>query len=504
MSLLLRDLCEYDNIVIQCHDNPDADALASGYALKWYFDRQGRNARFIYSGKSQISKSNLVLMKERLNIPVEYVTDIDSPRLLITVDCQYGESNVTRFEADRIAVIDHHQVSGELPELSEVKSNYGSCATVMYELLAKEGIDINEDSSLATALYYGLMTDTGDFTEISHPSDKDLRDYAKPNRSDIVLFRNSNISRDELIIAGDALKNAYYNDDELYAIVEARPCDPNILGIISDMLLEVDTVHTSLVYSILPFGVKISVRSCIKEVKASELAAYLTRDFGGGGGHLIKAGGLLNRDLLTASGIAYDSDSVGRFLDGRMRSYFGNTEIIYAGEHIEDISELTHYTKREVTVGYVEGTELAPTGTEIMIRTMEGDVDVTIDDDLVIIIGVEGEIYPTTREKFAAGYRLSDNEYVYPSDYSPKVTNTLTGERISLLPFADTCVATGGTGVYARELDHRVKVFTRWDPDKYYLGVEGDYLAVRADDPDDVYVIAKEIFGKTYIRSEVG
>ncbi len=498
MSLALRDFNRFNDIVIQCHDNPDADALASGYALKWYFTRQGKKARFIYGGRAPVSKSNLVLMKDNLNIEAEYTTRLDKPELLITVDCQYGESNVTRFEADTIAVIDHHQVSGPLPSLSEVRSNYGSCATVMYELLLQEGIDINEDTDLATALYYGLMTDTGGFAEVSHPSDKDLRDIAKPRHTDIILFKNSNISREELVIAGDALKHAHYNESKSYALVEAKPCDPNILGIISDMLLEVDSVNCCLVYSLLDFGIKISVRSCIKEVKASELAAYITQGFGGGGGHLVKAGGLLKKDLLIQGGIVYESDEIRRFLDDRMCSYFDNTQIIYAGEHMEDISKLKHYTKHEVTVGYVIGQELAPVGTEIMIRTLEGDVDVTIDDNLVIIIGVDGEIYPTGRDKFNAGYRLSDDEYVYPSDYSPKVTNIQTGERISLLPFADTCVATGGAGIYARELDHRVKIFTMWDPDKYYLGTEGDYLAVRADDPSDIYVIARDIFLKTY------
>ena len=35
----LKDLLRFKNIVIQCHDNPDADALASGYALKWFFEK---------------------------------------------------------------------------------------------------------------------------------------------------------------------------------------------------------------------------------------------------------------------------------------------------------------------------------------------------------------------------------------------------------------------------------------------------------------------------------
>jgi phosphoglycolate phosphatase len=278
-----------------------------------------------------------------------------------------------------------------------------------------------------------------------------------------------------------------------------RKAGVSLLGIISDMLLEVDTVDACLVYSMMPFGVKISVRSCIKEIKASELAAFLTAGYGGGGGHLIKAGGLLKKDLLEAAGIGYDSDSVRTFLFDRMREYYENTEILYAGERIEDVSELKHYTKKEVRVGYVECDRLAPVGTRIMIRTLEGDVEVEVREDLVILIGIEGEIYPTNRQKFRAGYReLPGEEYVCPVEYAPRVTDVVTGSRVSLLPFAKPCMAAGGAGIYARELDHRVKVFTVWDPDKYYLGVPGDYLAVRVDDPSDIYVIARKIFQKTY------
>ena len=158
MSLRLRDFLPYGNIVIQCHDNPDADALASGYALRRYLEREGKQARFVYGGRNAVCKSNLILMIANLGIEVEHVESLDKPDLLITVDCQYGESNVTRFDADRIAVIDHHQVSGELPAMSDVRSNYGSCATVLYELLQQEDYDINADEDLATALYYGLMT----------------------------------------------------------------------------------------------------------------------------------------------------------------------------------------------------------------------------------------------------------------------------------------------------------------------------------------------------------
>lgn len=501
MPLTLSQLTSFDDILIQCHDNPDADALASGMALYWYLTSKGKHPRFIYGGRNEISKSNLELMIEHLNIPVTHVSRLApgyKPELLITVDCQYGESNVTHFSAHNVAVIDHHQVSGELPEMSEVRSNYGSCATVIYEMLCKEKIDINEDEDLATALYYGLMTDTGNFAEISHPADKDLRDFAKFRLSDIILFRNSNISKEELKIAGDALKHAHFYEDYLYAIVEAKPCDPNILGIISDMLLEVVSVNTCLVYSMLNFGVKISVRSCIKETKASELAGYLTAGLGGGGGHLVKAGGLLKKDLIVQSGTAYTRAEVEALLDARMKAYYRESEIIYAGKHQEDISRLKHYVKKELDIGYVEASDLAPDGTVITIRTLEGDVDMSIRPDLMIMLGIDGEIYPTNRAKFEAGNVVTDGEYVFPGEYPPVVVNLATGDRIELLPHARSCRALGGAGIYARELDHRVKVFTSWDPEKYYLGTPGDFLVVRADDPSDVYIVERTVFERSY------
>ncbi|MCR5674293.1 MAG: DHH family phosphoesterase [Lachnospiraceae bacterium] len=501
MAFTLSALTAYDDILIQCHDNPDADALASGMALHRYLTGRGKHPRFVYSGRNAVTKSNLRMMISNLQIPVEHVTELPPdyrPELLVTVDCQYGESNVTRFPAQHVAVIDHHQVSGELPAMNEVRSNYGSCSTVFYELLSGEGFDVNADEDLSTALYYGLMTDTGGFAEISHPADRDLRDMAKFRQSDIVLFKNANLSKEELTIAGDALKHAHFDEEAAFAIVEAKPCDPNILGLISDMLLEVDSISTCLVYSMLPFGVKISVRSCVKETRASELAAFLTSGLGGGGGHLVKAGGMLKKDLIVRAGIPYTQEAVAELLEGRMRTYYRESEILYAGQHREDLAALARYRKKELDLGYVEATDLAPEGTVITIRTLEGDVDVPVRADMVIMLGIDGEIYPTNRTKFKANNVPTDTAYVFPGEYAPVVIHVETGDRIELLPHARACRSMGGAGIYARQLDHRVKVFTAWDTEKYYLGTPGDFLATRADDPSDIYIIEKSVFERSY------
>ena len=116
----LKELLKYRDVVIQCHDNPDADALASGLAIYRFMEANGNTPEFIYRGPNEISKSNLIIMLKELEIPITYAPDYDRvPQLLVTVDCQYGQRNVTTTEAKHVAVIDHHQVTEKLPQIAE-------------------------------------------------------------------------------------------------------------------------------------------------------------------------------------------------------------------------------------------------------------------------------------------------------------------------------------------------------------------------------------------------
>lgn len=90
----LRDLLNYDNIVIQCHDNPDADAIASGFAVYLYLKEHGKLPQLIYGGVSRIRKTNLVMMVEDLHIPIRHVETLEETELLVMVDCQDRKSVV--------------------------------------------------------------------------------------------------------------------------------------------------------------------------------------------------------------------------------------------------------------------------------------------------------------------------------------------------------------------------------------------------------------------------
>lgn len=76
-----------------------------------------------------------------------------------------------------------------------------------------------------------------------------MRESLNFDKNQISLFRNSNISLRELEIAGVAMLRCNYNDDYQFAVIHSQPCDPNVLGLISDFLLQVAGVNTCVVYN---------------------------------------------------------------------------------------------------------------------------------------------------------------------------------------------------------------------------------------------------------------
>ncbi|SMC39434.1 nanoRNase/pAp phosphatase, hydrolyzes c-di-AMP and oligoRNAs [Oscillospiraceae bacterium] len=486
----LEDLLGYDDIVIQCHDNPDADALASGYAVYWYLTSKGKSPRFIYRGSRKVTKSNLLIMISELNIPVKYEPEFeDKPELLIAVDCQPGQKNISIIEAGTVAVIDHHQVNGTKPPFSDIRSNMGSCSTVVWDMIRAEGIDVNTDDFLPTALYYGLYTDTNKLTEVSHPLDRDMIDALRADKSLVREMSNSNISLDELEITGKAILGYNYLEEYECLIVEAEECDPCILGVIADFVLEAEKVNVCLAYFESPYEVKLSIRSCTKEVHADELAAFLTDGIGGGGGHLFKAGGTIRPEKIDkpAKEVLYE----------RLKAYYDMYKIIYA-EQTTLKGGLKPYEKIPLQVGTVRLKEIFPVGTVVEIRTMEGDINITIKDDTYLMIGIEGEIYPITEEKLRKSYIDFGKAYEHEFEYIPTIKNTHTGEKRSVPEYAHAVVAKSISKIYAKPLTEYIKLFTAWDKEKYYSGVPGDYIARRDDDEHDIYIISKDLFSRLY------
>ncbi|MDR1874898.1 MAG: DHH family phosphoesterase [Synergistaceae bacterium] len=500
----LSDLLLYDSIAIQCHNNPDADTLAAGYGLYRYFQTSHKkNIKFFYGGPAMVTKPNLTGMIEALNIPVQYEPDMKEwPGLLVTADCQYGSGNVMCVKAPHVAVIDHHIQEGNLPPLCDLRPALGSCATQVWLLLREELFPI--DAALATALYYGLFCDTNNFAEVCHPLDYDMRDMLRVDEHILKRLKHSNLSLSDLDIVSSVLRKNHYDPYSRFMIIGAPPCDPNLLGFVSDLAMQVDVVDFAVAYSVARERIKFSVRTAVREIKASDLTAWLVKDVGWGGGHREKAGGVISTIKYAARfGKRRPTD----FFDKRIKDYLNSYEIIDCadlstplGQRL-DMNAMKKYRKLPVRLGFVHCRDLFEKRTKLQIRMLEGDVDIMADEDTVLMIGIRGEVYPMKRAKFNEGYATTDESFSPNLSYPPTILDHDAGTRIPLLEYAKVCVG-GGDQVSAMRLKNGTKLFTRWDPENYLLGNPNDWLIKRSF--DDLYLVTADVFRELYIRDFTG
>lgn len=290
----LQSLLPYRRVCIQCHDRPDADTLAAAYAAYRYLSAQGAQVRLVYGGPDPIRKSSTRLMVEGCGIPVEHTDTLPPCDLLLLVDCQLGLGNVHPFRAEHIAIIDHHIPMVEADGPTCIRNDRQSCSTLLWEMLEEEGFPLDE--ALSVALLYGLFTDTACFADLYAPRDVAMRQALYRGQPLFERLAKSNMTLEELRIAGDAIQNHFYDPVRRCAVAEVLRCDQAVLGIIGDFMIQVDVVDMTFSYAQAAGGFQISVRTCREDLRADRIAHYVCRDIGSGGGHARKGGGYIQED----------------------------------------------------------------------------------------------------------------------------------------------------------------------------------------------------------------
>jgi nanoRNase/pAp phosphatase (c-di-AMP/oligoRNAs hydrolase) len=171
-------------LLIQTHDIPDPDAIASAEAFRVIASHFGVKAALVANGLPQ-RRENRTLMRECMISlkPLESIRFRNPERYAWAyIDCLPGGGNVTLYHlapGDLFTAIDHH---GQ-PNLSNgqksdpfliVEPESGATATLMGELLIELGIPFTP--KLASAMSYAIISDTQDFSRGA--SKTDLEVYA--------------------------------------------------------------------------------------------------------------------------------------------------------------------------------------------------------------------------------------------------------------------------------------------------------------------------------------
>ena len=152
----------FEQVVIVMHDNPDPDAIATGWAIhRLVRERCGLPVRLVAGG--EIVRAENRHMVELLNPPIELVEELDCPSnaAIVLVDCGVEATHhlLCGEHAWPTAVIDHHETSRSADlAFTDIRPNVAASATIAASYLRSESVE--PGTELATALLYAMKTET--------------------------------------------------------------------------------------------------------------------------------------------------------------------------------------------------------------------------------------------------------------------------------------------------------------------------------------------------------
>ncbi len=158
--------------LILMYSDPDPDAIGAALGLATLWRAAGADPLVRYTGEVQRYQNKLLL--SWLKQPIERLREAELAEadLVAVVDCQPGFWREDPPKAD--VVIDHHpRREDTAATFVDLREGYGSTSSILTEYLVEADIPISRQ--LATAMLYGLTTDTDDLNR--HAGAADIRAF---------------------------------------------------------------------------------------------------------------------------------------------------------------------------------------------------------------------------------------------------------------------------------------------------------------------------------------
>lgn len=281
-------------VLIQTHNNPDPDTIAAAFALKNLLSiKLKKRCTIAYMGV--IGRQENKEFVKQCKIDMHYITKLNMSRYdyLILVDSQPGAGNIYENE-QRLpdAVIDHHtlrQVSLTVP-FHDIRTNYGSTSTIISSYYKQLGLV--PDTNTATALYYGIKTDTFGAGRGNSQEDMDMISYVFPCASFTKLnkIETPELPKYYFKTIKKAVEQSVIIDDLIFCnLEEVRNAD--LISEISDYLLRMRDVKSTFVIGKIDQTCYFSIRNKTRNKAVGAIALAIVKGIGFGGGHMKSAGG---------------------------------------------------------------------------------------------------------------------------------------------------------------------------------------------------------------------
>ena len=220
----------------------------------------------------------------KITLPYIKKVDISNVTKWAIVDSQ-PHHHKSLGNIDFSIIIDHHtpDPSLDVPFL-DIREEYGAVASIMTEYLKSAGIV--PSAKLATALFYGIKTDTNNFTRTSTSADIKAFHYLYPhvNLNRIKKFEASEINKKNIADFRKAFDDLQFIGDTAYIHMGVVK-DSDTLVIIADFFLKMAEATWCMVSGIYGQKIIIIVRNAGFRLHAGKVAQRLFGQLGSAGGH---------------------------------------------------------------------------------------------------------------------------------------------------------------------------------------------------------------------------
>ncbi len=275
---------EKDKIHILLQHDPDPDAIGSALALRELLGRNRATTPIVTFG--EVTRPENLAMIRLLEIQIDRITyeDLhqDGARLaMVDVQPPYFKKPLGRVDL----VVDHHpKRTAFSARFSDLRTNYGATSTIFTDYLRAAGMEPSQ--RLATALLYGIKTDTLFLERGSHMVDVEAFSFLYPfaNRPLITKMERPSLPREDLEALGRALSRLRLSDG-VAVIHMGEVKREDVIPQMAEFSLQIEGVEWGIVSGLSGDRVVIAARNVGYVKSAGDIMKRLFDDIGSAGGH---------------------------------------------------------------------------------------------------------------------------------------------------------------------------------------------------------------------------
>ncbi|HHI96357.1 MAG TPA: phosphoethanolamine methyltransferase [Thermodesulfatator atlanticus] len=316
VKTLLSQFKKDDRVLILIWADPDS--MASALAMKRLI-RQ-RVSEVTIAHVNEIRRVNNLAMVKLLKIPLVKWRQVKVSEYTkkILIDSQPSH-NAEFQKLDFDVVIDHHPLTnGWNAPFIDIRPEYGATSSMMTEYLRT--LKIKPSVVLATALIYGIKTDTNNFEKECTLQDVLCFQYLfkRMNRHLLHKIEASDIRRSELKYFRKAFEEVKIRKQRLFSHVGKVP-NPDILVVIADFFNHVHEIGWVFISGEYRERLIVIIRCDGYRKDAGKLAQRVFGNLGFAGGHREKARAEVPLEKLNQNANQFTTRSLIRILEKHFR-----------------------------------------------------------------------------------------------------------------------------------------------------------------------------------------